>query len=170
MGSSAPRRQSGAPALSILLLSHSLGCSPDLHGWIQVPWNISSPGFWKGNTEPQSGKAACLRLEMTPELHISLLLTFHCPVLGHVIISSVQSLSRVRLFATPWITADSLQPHESQHARPPCPSPSPRVHSNSRPSSQWCHPAILSSVVPSSSCPQSLPASDHTYLQKRLGS
>ena len=105
MGSSAPRRQSGAPALSILLLSHSLGCSPDLHGWIQVPWNISSPGFWKGNTEPQPGKAACLRLEMTPELHISLLLTFHCPVLGHVIISSVQSLSRVRLFATPWIAA-----------------------------------------------------------------
>ena len=161
MGSSAPWSQSGAPALSILLLSHSLGCSPDLHGWIQVPWNISSPGFWKGNTEPQPGKAACLRLEMTPELHIPLLLTFHFPVLGHVIISSVQ-FSRS-------VVSDSLQPHESQHARPPCPSPSPRVHSNSRPSSQWCHPAILSSVIPSSSCPQPLPASDHTYLQKRLG-
>ena len=52
-----------------------------------------------------------------------------------------------------------LQPHELQPARPPCPSPTPRVHSNPRPSSRWCHPAILSSVVPFSSCPQSLPAS-----------
>ena len=54
------------------------------------------------------------------------------------------------------VVFDSLQPHESQHARPPCPSPTSGVHSNSRPSSQWCHPAILSSVAPFSSCPQSL--------------
>ena len=52
----------------------------------------------------------------------------------------------------------SLWPHESQHARPPCPPPTPGVHSDSCPSSQWCHPAISSSVVPFSSCPQSLPA------------
>ena len=58
------------------------------------------------------------------------------------------------------VVSDSLRPHESQHARPPCPSPSPSVHSNSRPSSQWCPPAISSSVVPFSSCPQSLPASE----------
>ena len=57
------------------------------------------------------------------------------------------------------VMSDSLRPHESQHARPPCPSPTPGVHSDSRPSSQWCHPAISSSVVPFSSCPQSLPAS-----------
>ena len=57
------------------------------------------------------------------------------------------------------VVSDSLQPHESQHARPPCPSPTPRVHSDSHPSSQWCHPAISSSGVPFSSCPQSLPAS-----------
>ena len=57
------------------------------------------------------------------------------------------------------VVSDSLQPHESQHARPPCPSPTPRIHSNSCPSSQWCHPAISSSVVPFSSCPQPLPAS-----------
>ena len=57
------------------------------------------------------------------------------------------------------VVSDSLQPHESQHARPPCPSPTPGVHTDSRPSSQWCHPAISSSVVPFSSCPQSLPAS-----------
>jgi len=56
--------------------------------------------------------------------------------------------------------SDSLRPHESQHARPPCPSPTPGVHSDSRPSSQWCHPAISPSVIPFSSCPQSLPASD----------
>ena len=58
------------------------------------------------------------------------------------------------------VVSDSLRPHESQHARPPCPSPTPRVHSNSCPSSQWCHPAISSSVVPFSSCPQSLLASE----------
>jgi len=64
--------------------------------------------------------------------------------------SSFQSLSHVH----------SLQPHESQHVRPPCPSPTPGIHSDSRLSSQWCHPAISSSVVPFSSCPQSLPASE----------
>ena len=58
------------------------------------------------------------------------------------------------------VVSDSLQPHERQHARPPCPSPTPRVHSISRPSSWWCHPAISSSVVPFSSCHQSLPASE----------
>ena len=52
------------------------------------------------------------------------------------------------------VVSDCLGPHESQYARPPCPSPTPRVHSNSRPSSQWCHPAIASSVIPFSSCPQ----------------
>ena len=56
--------------------------------------------------------------------------------------------------------SDSLQPHESQHTRPPCPSPTPGVHSNSCPSSRWCHPSISSSIVPFSSCPQSLPASE----------
>ena len=58
------------------------------------------------------------------------------------------------------VVSDSLRPHESQHARPPCPSPTPGVHSDSRPSSRWCHPAISSSVVPFSSCAQSLQASE----------
>ena len=58
------------------------------------------------------------------------------------------------------VVSYSLRPHELQHARPPCPWPSPRVHSNSCPSSRWCHPAISSSVVPFSSCPQPLPASE----------
>ena len=64
------------------------------------------------------------------------------------LLSSVQSLSRVQLFVTPWTAA-----------RLPCPSPTPRACSNSWPSSQWCHPTISSSVVPFSSCPQSFPAS-----------
>ena len=58
------------------------------------------------------------------------------------------------------VVSDFLRPHESQHARPPCPSPTSGVHGDSRPSSQWCHPAISSSVVPFSSCPQSFPASE----------
>ena len=57
------------------------------------------------------------------------------------------------------VMSDSLRPHQSQHARPPCPSPTPRVYSNSCPLSRWCYPAISSSVIPFSSCPQSLPAS-----------
>ena len=57
------------------------------------------------------------------------------------------------------VMSDSLWPHELQHPRPPCPSPTPGVYSNSCPSSRWCHPAISSSVIPFSSCPQSLPAS-----------
>ena len=58
------------------------------------------------------------------------------------------------------VVSNSLRPHESQHTRPPCPSPTPVHHSDSCPSSQWCHPAISSSVVPFSSCPQSLLASE----------
>ena len=58
------------------------------------------------------------------------------------------------------VMSDSVRPHESQHARPPCPSPTPGVHPDSCPLSQWCHPAISSSVILYSSCPQSLPASE----------
>ena len=63
--------------------------------------------------------------------------------------------------------SNSLRPHEPQHSRPPCPSPTPRVHPNPCPSSQWCHPAIPSSVVPFSSCPQSFPASG-SFLMSQL--
>ena len=58
------------------------------------------------------------------------------------------------------VVSDSLRPHEMQLSRPPCPSPTPRLYPNSCPLSRWCHPAISSSVVPFSSCPQSLPASE----------
>ena len=69
-----------------------------------------------------------------------------------LIISSVQFSCSV--------LSDSLRPHESQHPRPPCPSPTPSIHSDSRSLSRRCHPAISSSVVPFSSCPQPLPASE----------
>ena len=66
------------------------------------------------------------------------------------------------------VVSDSLPPYELQHTRPPCPSPNPGVHSNSRPSSRWCHPAISSSVIPFSSCPQSIPASESLFPCKLL--
>ena len=91
--------------------------------------------------------------DLIPWIYLSLPLYNHKGFdLIHSWISSVQ-FSRSAV-------SDSLRPHESQHARPPCPSPTPGVHSDSRSSSQWCHPVISSSVVPFSSCPQSLPASE----------
>ena len=65
------------------------------------------------------------------------------------------------------VMSNYLRPHEPKHARPPCLSPTPRAYSNSCPLSQWCHPAISSSVVPFSSCPQSLPASG-SFLMNQL--
>ena len=77
--------------------------------------------------------------------------TPYCQIQTYVCISSVQ-FSRS-------VMSNSLRPHESQHSRPACPSPTPGVHSHSRPSSRWCHPAISSFVIPFSSCPKFLPAS-----------
>ena len=68
------------------------------------------------------------------------------------------------------VASDSLRPHELQHARPYRPSPTPGVHPNSCPLSQWCHPAISSSVIPFSSCPQSLPASESFPMSQLLAS
>ena len=109
--------------------------------------NTSSVNIHSDNTN--KGKVHCLP---SPYIHWANFIHLHQ-------FSSVQFSHSVM--------SDSLRPHESQHARPPCASPSPRVHSDSRPSSPWCHPAISSSVVPFSSsvvpfssCPQSLPASE----------
>ena len=68
------------------------------------------------------------------------------------------------------VMSDSLRPHESQHARPPCPSPTPGVHPNSCPLSWWCHLTISSSVVPSSSCSQSFPTSGTFQMSQLFGS
>ena len=93
--------------------------------------------------------------------------------LGHLFISQFKIM--LRCFSVQFtsvqfsrsVASDFLQPHKSQHARPPCPPPTPRVHWDSRPLSQWCHPAISSSVVPFSSCPQYLPASE-TFPMSQL--
>ena len=68
------------------------------------------------------------------------------------------------------VVSDSLRPHESQHTRPPCPSPTPGVHSNSCPLSWWCHLTNSSSVIPFSSCPQSLPASESFPMSQLFAS
>ena len=84
----------------------------------------------------------------------------HHATTWHLSLAKEDWLSRWSVqFSSVTQSCPTLRPHESQHARPPCPAPTPGVHSDSRPSSQWCHPAISSSVVPFSSCPQSLPAS-----------
>ena len=77
----------------------------------------------------------------------------------NVVFSSVQSLSRAR-----------LRPHEPQHTRPPCLSPTPGVHPNLCPLSQWCHPANSSPVIPFSSCPQSFPASESFQISQFFAS
>ena len=85
---------------------------------------------------------------------------------------SVYFEKKVKKYFVNWIVSSSVQfscsvlsdsswPHESQHTRPPCPSPAPGVHSDSRPSSQWCHPAVSSSAIPFSNCSQSLPVSEY---------
>ena len=82
----------------------------------------------------QADKGSCWMLGLTPE-------SWMCTVqFSHSVVS------------------DFLQPHDPQHARPPCPTPTPRVHPNPCPSSRWCHPTISSSVIHFSSCPQSIPA------------
>ena len=68
------------------------------------------------------------------------------------------------------VTSDSLRPHEPQQARPPCPSPTPRVHPNLCPLSRWCHPTISSSVIPFSSCPQSFPTSGAFQMSQLFAS
>ena len=84
------------------------------------------------------------------------------------VVVNVTSFSSIQFSRS--VMSDSLQPHEPQHTRPPCPSPTPRVHPNSCPLSRWCHPAISSSVIPFSSCPQSLPASESFQMSQLFAS
>ena len=87
-----------------------------------------------------------------------LLISLYMTVSRSISVSSVQFSCSV--------VSDSLQPYEPQHSRPPCPSPTHGVHPNSWPFSQRCHPTISSSVVPFSSCPQSLPASGSLQMSQ----
>ena len=86
------------------------------------------------------------------------LLQFHIP------------LWRLLLLFSHSVMRDSLWPHELQHGRPPCPSPTLEVHPNPCPLSRWCHPAISSSVAPFSSCPQSSPASGSSQMSQFFSS
>ena len=79
--------------------------------------------------------------------------------------SQREKMVREELFSHS-VVSDSLQPHELQHSRPPCPSPTAGVHPNPCPLSQWCHPTISFSVVPYSSCPQSFPASESFQMSQ----
>ena len=87
------------------------------------------------------------------------ILPYLCPLLTFSVCHLWQGLQFTSVQFSRSVVSDCLQPHESQHASPPCPSPTPGVHSDSCALSQSCHPAISSSVIPFSSCPQSLPAS-----------
>ena len=99
----------------------------------------------------------CPYFLLLPEPLVSYLRS-HCQIQCCEVFALHFCLSSVQFSRS--VVSDSLRPHESQHTRPPYPSPSPGVHSNSRPLSRRCHPAISSSVIPFSSCPQSLPASE----------
>ena len=88
-------------------------------------------------------------------IHCSLVLYFLCFIKSCVLWYLFMQVQFSR-----YVMSDSLWPHELKHTKPPCPSPTPRVHPNSCASSRWCHPAISFSVIPFSSCPKSLPASE----------
>ena len=122
--------------------------SPQLRDWTQVSC-IAGRFFtiwaFKEVIIFQNPEKTCLKLEN--RLHV---FRFEC-ILDTRYFSSDQFSS---------VVSDSLQPHELQHAKPPCPSPTPGVYPNSCVSSWWCHSAISSSVIPFLSCPQSLPASE----------
>ena len=90
------------------------------------------------------------------------------PVTVFLLLSSQVQFSSVQFSRS--VVSDSLWPHELQHARPPCPSPTSGASPNSCPLSQWCHPTISSSVVPFSSCPQSLPASGSFQMSQFFAS
>ena len=112
------------------------------------PVSLKTPNYFASGfftTEPPGKPHLCLFCHLAYRVIITIFL-------NSIYMRSVQ-FSRS-------VVSNSLRPHESQHARPPCPSPTPGVHSDSRPSSQRRHPAISSSVVPFSSCPQSLPTSE----------
>ena len=132
-------------------------CTSD--GWTECMWSVSQKSYFFKRGHWQIWYSKCLKLGRSG--HNDILTTL---------------MEYLRTFANSFyqfshsVVSDSLWPHESQHARPPCPSPTPGVHSDSHPSSQWCHPAISSSVVPFSSCPQSLPASESFPMSQLFAS
>ena len=142
---------SQARILDWFVISSSSRSSPP-RDWIHISctgrWILY---HWATREAPKPNPVCTLISDFQPlDLGENSFMLLKPPSLGIWLLSSVQ-LSRS-------VVSNSLQPHESQHARPPCPSQTPRVYSNSCPSS-WCHPAISSSVIPFSSCSQCFPAS-----------
>ena len=138
--------------------------------WLSLPFKMSSFGWiffirihgnfidiWE-SLFFGGGMGLELRGRKRNEFKLIYMIYTNMPVKKHRERWCFRFISSVRFSHS--VVSDSLRPHESQHTRPPCPSPTSRVHPDSRPSSQWCHPAISSSVIPFSSCPQSLPASE----------
>ena len=129
-------------------------------GAVPVPYRVTSPGnvlflliqhLWSLDELDEQLQILPFVVLLFSALFRSTFQMHYSTVLNTLQVSSVQ-FSRS-------VVSDSQRPHEPQHARPPCPSPTFGVHSNSCPYSQWCHPAISSSIIPFSFCPQSLPAS-----------
>ena len=119
-------------------------------------WDIDNPKTRRGlSLEPKHAGTLTLDFQ-TPELG-EIDIVYKLPRIWCFVISRLNRLSSVQFSRS--VMSNSLQPHEPQHSRPPYPSPTPGVHPNPCPLSQWCHPGISSSVVPFSSCPQSFPAS-----------
>ena len=108
-------------------------------------------------TEKNVNDGGCWLVYNSDKLAVPVIFFKEIPYIGIFIYEYNDFLCSVQFSLS--VVSDSLRPHEPQHTRPPCPSPTPGVHSDSRPSSQWCHPAISSSVIPFSSRPQSFPAS-----------
>ena len=105
----------------------------------------------------------CVAVSCIIDSEVSLLFWFYRIYPAYTVFAVLRNIETILLESSQFsrsVVSDSLRPHESQHTRPPCPSPTPGVHSKSYASSRWCHPAISSSVGPFSSCPQSLPASE----------
>ena len=143
-----PLGHPSAPALSMLSHASNLDWQSISHMIIYM-FQCHSPKSCHLHPLPQSPKDCSIHLCLFCCLSYRVIVTFF---LNSIYMHSVQ-FSRS-------VVSNSLRPHESQHTRPPCPSPTPGVHSDSRPLSQWYHPAISSSVIPFSSCLQSLPASE----------
>ena len=120
---------------------------PRFNPWVgKIPWRqerLPTPIFWPGEFHGLYCSWGRKESDTTEPLSLSL--------------SWMEVLHIVQFSRS--VVSNSLRPHELTHARPPCPSPTPRVYPNPCPLSRWCHPTISSSVVPFSSCPQSLPAS-----------
>ena len=123
------------------------------------PLPCSGQSAFSESTPVFSGRSLSLLWALWGQLKLRACLAPACTYSQSLVAPKVHNLmlSSVQLSCS--VISDSLWPHEPQHARPPCPSPTPRVHPKSCPLSQWWHPAISSSVVSFSSCPQSFPAS-----------